>query len=150
MLDLTTPIIPYKGTGIFELYADYNDVVARMQVNNIEYTKEIREHTDTIDPPWTILTVGDDDIELFFAKSRLWKIVLLNNFKGALPNGINLDTPIEDAEKIDPLLTFNDWDEIYESPEGYWLEHSFVTEKLSCISIFIPAVETDDFYEYNW
>ena len=44
MLDLTTPIIPYKGTGIFELYADYNDVVARMQVNNISYDEEVQEH----------------------------------------------------------------------------------------------------------
>ena len=150
MIDLTTPIIPYRGTGIFELNADYNEMISRIQAANIGYDVEVREHDDTVDPPWTILTLGEDDIELFFAKDRLWKIVLLNSFKGALPNGINLDTSIADAKKIDPKLKFNDWDEIYESSEGYWLEYSYVTERLSWISIFIPAVERDDFYEYKW
>lgn len=80
MIDLNTPIVPYKGTGIFELYADYKDVVARMQTEHIDYKEEVWEHTCCADPPWTIINVGEDDIRLFFAIDKLWKIVLMNNF----------------------------------------------------------------------
>ncbi len=151
MIDLTTPIVPFKGTGIFELYADYRDVVARMQANCIDYKEEVWEHTYCADPPWTIITVGNNaDIQLFFAKDKLWKIVFQNDFKGSLPNGINLDTLIDEAQKIDPTLKFNDDDEIYESSEGYWIEDNLDTRKLWSISIFIPVVERDEFYEYKW
>ena len=74
----------------------------------------------------------------------------MNNFKGALPNGINLDTAIIEAQRLDTTLRFNDWDEIFESSKSYWIEDNLDTQKLLSITIFIPAVETDDFYEYNW
>ena len=150
MIDLNTPIVPYKGTGIFELNDNYNNVVARMKSNHIEYDEEIIEHDYSDDPPWTIITIGDDDIELFFAKDRLWKITLCNNFKGALPNGINLDTPIVEAQRIDPTLKFDDWEEFFGSSNGYWIEDNLDTKKLLSITIFIPAVESDDFYKYDW
>ncbi len=46
MIDLTTPIVPivpYKGTGIFELDADYSDVIARMQAAGIAFDEEFRK-----------------------------------------------------------------------------------------------------------
>ena len=153
VLDLTTPIIPFKGTGIFELDADYSDVIARMQAAGIDCDEEVRrpENIGAGALPWTILIIGDDDIELYFAKGRLFRIVLLNNFKGALPNGISLDTSSEDAEKIDPNLKLYDAEDgIYESSEGYLLEDSVVVDKLESISIFIPALQRDDFFEYKW
>ena len=101
--------------------------------------------------PWTIITIGDDDIELHFAKGRLFRIVLLNNFKGALPNGISLDNTIEEARKLDQMLKVYDLEDgVYDSSEGYLLEESLVEDKLISISIFIPALQSDDFFEYNW
>ena len=74
----------------------------------------------------------------------------LNNFKGALPNGISLNTSIDDARKIDPNLKFNDREEVFESSEGYLLEDYIETKAITAISIFIPELLHDDFYEYNW
>ena len=153
MLDLTTPIIPYKGTGIFELNADYSDIVARMQAADIEYAETVREPKNIAggNLPWTIITIGEDDIELYFAKGRLFRIVLLNNFKGALPNGISLADTIEEARKLDPMLKVYDLEDgVYDSSEGYLLEDSLVVDKLIAISIFIPALQSDDFFEYKW
>ena len=147
-LDLTTPIIPYKGTGIFELNADYDEIKSRLAAHDISYEESTMPATD-IDPPWTIIDVGGN-FELFFAKNRLFKIILKGNFAGSLPNGINLDTTIDDAEEIDPTLEFDDWEEIYESANGYWLEDDLETRKLRWITIFIPALERDDFFKYDW
>lgn len=148
MLDLTTPIISYKGTGIFNLDASYDEIKALLAAQGISYTEKILPPTE-LDPPWTIIIISGN-FELFFAKNRLFKIILEGEFKGSLPNGINLDTTIDDAQEIDPTLEFEDWEEVYESANGYWVEDDLITRKLRWITIFIPALERDDFFEYNW
>lgn len=96
MIDLTTPIIPYVGTGIFKLNASYDEVKSLLAEQNISYTEEILEATD-VDPPWTVLVICKEGsnpqhsaIELCFAKNRLFKICLCEDFEGTLPNGICL------------------------------------------------------------
>lgn len=148
MIDLTTPIVPYKGTGIFELNASCDEIKAHLENLNAAYDESTLAANDT-DPPWTILDIGGN-FELFFAKNRLFKIILKGNFTGSLPNGINLNTTIDDAEEIDPTLEFDDWEEIYESANGYWLEDDLQTRRLRWITIFIPALERDDFFNYDW
>ena len=44
MIDLTTPIIPYEGTGIFKLDSSYDEVKALLKENNILYEEEIWEN----------------------------------------------------------------------------------------------------------
>ena len=155
MIDLTTPIIPYKGTGIFELDASYDTITARMKNANIEYTEKISQPNDT-DPPWTIISISKansqyDAIELAFAKDRLFRICLCEDFDGTLPNGIHTGMVIEEAEDIDENLEYNDDnDELYESPDGYWLDYDRGTREIFTIIIFIPALERDDFFKYDW
>lgn len=148
MLDLATPIVPYEGTGIFNFSENYATIKTQMNEQKINYSEEIWDGTG-YNPAWTVITV-ENAIRLFFVKEKLFKIVLQENFKGSLPNGIDLDTDIDEAQKIDETLTFNDWDEMFESNSGYWLEDNLDTKKLLSITIFIPAVESEDFYEYNW
>ena len=155
MLDLTTPLIPYKGTGIFELNANYDDVIAQLQAADIGYTKEVWKDND-VDPPWTVITISKSDsqfeaVKLFFAKDRLWKICLCYDFEGTLPNGIHTGMNFEEALKIDKNLRQDeDWDEVYISPDGYFIEYGNRTLEIIMISVFIPAAESDEFYEYNW
>ena len=148
MIDLTTQIIPYEGTGIFKFSESYETIKSKLNELKIPYSEEIWDGTG-YEIQWTVITV-EESVRLFFAKNKLFKIILQNNFKGSLPNSINLDTDIEEAQEIDETLMFNDWDEIFESDNGYWVEDNLDTKKLLSISIFIPAVERDDFYEYNW
>lgn len=154
MIDLTTPIIPYVGTGIFKLDASYNEVKALLQEQDIPYTEKVSQPND-IDPPWYIIGISkvgekDDVISITFAKNRLFRICLREGFEGKLSNGIHVGMPLDEAQRIDPSLTFDDWDEMFVSDNGYWLEDDANTKKICWITIFIPALERDDFFEYKW
>ena len=154
MIDLTTPIIPYEGTGIFKLDASYDEIKSLLTKQNISYKEEIWEATD-VDPPWTVIGIskaGEKDyaIRITFAKNRLFKICLYDGFEGKLPNGIHIGMSLDEAQRIDPTLTFNDWDEMFISAKGYWTEDDVNTKKLCWITIFIPAFERDDFFDYKW
>ncbi|MBQ3441807.1 MAG: hypothetical protein IJG33_01040 [Selenomonadaceae bacterium] len=155
MIDLTTPIIPYVGTGIFKLDASYDEIKAQLEAENISYKEEIWEATD-VDPPWTVIGISkvgekDDAISITFAKNRLFRICLYEDFDGKLPNGIHTGMAIEEALEIDKKLSYNDDnDELYESLDGYWLDYHRGTRKILTILIFIPAFERDDFFDYKW
>lgn len=154
MIDLTTPIIPYVGTGIFKLDASYDEVKSLLAEQNISYTEEISQPND-IDPPWYIIGISkagekDDVMSITFTKNRLFRICLYEGFEGKLPNGIHIGMPLDEAQRIDPTLTFDDWDEMFISANGYWTEDDVNTKKLCWITIFIPALESDDFFKYNW
>ena len=157
MIDLTTPIIPYVGTGIFKLDSSYEEVKAFLQENNISYEEEIWKKTGDF-CPWTVLVICKEGsnpkysaIELFFAKNRLFKICLCEDFEGTLPNGIHTGMNFNDALKIDPKLQQDeDWDEIFISPDGYIIQYSNMNLDVIIITIFIPAFGRDDFFDYKW
>lgn len=53
--------------------------------------------------------------------------------------------------KIDTTLERDEeWDELFKSAEGYWVDYSNGTGEIISISIFIPALESDDFFNYEW
>ena len=155
MIDLTTPIIPYVGTGIFKLDASYNEIKTLLQKHNVSYKEEVWEATD-VDPPWTVIGIskdgGDGDaMSITFAKNRLFRICLYEDFASKLSNGIHTNMTIDEALIIDKNLRYNDDnEELYESPADYWLDYNRGTKKILAILIFIPAFERDDFFDYKW
>ena len=157
MIDLTTPIIPYQGTGIFKLNSTYEEVKEILKKYNVPYEEEISKFND-IDPSWTTIIISKEGspkeysaIELVFAKNRLFKICLCEDFEGTLPNGIHTGMTIHEVKEIDKNLQQDeDWDEVYISPDGYLVEYSHRNLKIVIITIFIPAFERDDFFDYNW
>lgn len=125
-----------------------------LQENNISYQEEIWDATD-VDPPWNVISIPErgehEAINITFAKNRLFRICLYEDFDGKLPNGIHTGMTIEEALEIDKNLSYNDDnDELYESPDGYWLDYHRGTRKILTILIFIPALERDDFFDYKW
>ena len=157
MIDLTTPIIPYEGTGIFKLDSSYDEVKSLLAEHNISYKEEIWEATDA-DPPWTVIVICKEGsnpqhsaVELCFVKNQLFKICLCEDFEGSLPNGIHTGMNFNDAWKIDPKLKEDeDWDDVFISPDGYLVEYSNRNLNNIIITVFIPAFERDDFFEYKW
>lgn len=159
MIDLTTPIIPYVGTGIFKLDSSYDKVKILLQEHNVSYTEEIWKKTGDF-CPWTVIVICKEGsnpqysaVELFFAKNRLFKICLCEDFEGTLPNGIHTGMNFNDALKIDTKLEQDEdegWDEVFISPDGYMLEYSNRNLDIIIITIFIPALERDDFFDYKW
>ena len=157
MIDLTTPIIPYVGTGIFKLDSSYDEVKSLLQEQKISYEEEIWKKTGEFFP-WNVLIICKEGsnpqhsaVELCFAKNRLFKICLCEDFEGSLPNGIHTGMNFNDALKIDPKLQQDeDWDEIYISSDGYTVEYSNRNLDVIIITVFIPAFERNDFFEYKW
>lgn len=155
MIDLTTPIMPYEGTGIFKLDASYDEIKSLLAKQNISYKEEISEATD-VGPPWYVIGISKageeyDALSVTFAKNRLFRICLYEDFSGNLPNGIHTNMTIDEALTIDKNLYYNDDnDELYESSDSYWLDYHRDTRKILTIIIFIPAFERDDFFDYKW
>lgn len=59
--------------------------------------------------------------------------------------------PLEEAMEIDQDLEWNDWDEDFQSPDGYWLEDELDNNTVISISIFIKEALDDDLFDnYKW
>ena len=142
-------IIPFKGTESIQLYQTIDVVKATLDKYQAGYTIELWESaSETVPNPWKVIVV-EGVLSLFFARNdKLFKIVVWDNFAGSLPNGITTNMSISDAQKIDPTLIYNDWNEDYESDEGYWVEDDVETNKIMSISIFIREVLDEDTFDY--
>ena len=70
MIDLTTSIIPYEGTGIFKLDSSYDEVKILLQEHSVSYTEEIWKKTATF-------VLG---LFLSFVKKEVLKNIRLSNY----------------------------------------------------------------------
>ncbi|MBQ8129756.1 MAG: hypothetical protein IJ175_05855 [Clostridia bacterium] len=149
---LTESIIPYIGIESIALYQDI--IVVKQVLSNagIRYRQEVWSSShETVPNPWTVLIV-DNILSLFFAKNnKLFKMVFWKDYQGSLPNGIHTRMQLKDARIIDPSLAFDDWNEDFESPFGYWLEDDLETGEIDSISIFIREVlDEERFDDCEW
>ena len=144
-------VVPFDGLDEIKLLSTLNDVKGYLKNNNIKFTVEYQSNKGCEpDVPWTILHV-ENSISLMFAKDKLWQIYLEENYKGSLPNGIRIGMSLEEALKIDPSLKYNDWDEDFESSDGYRIEDNLDNNTVLSIAIFIKEVLDDElFYRYEW
>lgn len=142
-------LVPFNGTESFNLYQDFSVATAILDQSKIGYIVELWESTsETVPNPWKVIVV-ENVISLFFAKNnKLFKIVVWDNYKGSLPNGISTGMDIATAQAIDSSLVYNDWNEDYESDNGYWIEDDVETKKVMSISIYIREVLDEDDFDY--
>ncbi|MBQ9307289.1 MAG: hypothetical protein IJ229_05120 [Clostridia bacterium] len=146
-MKLTDKIIPYKGTESIALYTTLKDVRDMLKKDSYTFRQEVWRATSDDPNPFTVIII-DNVMSLFFAQNmKLFKIVLWENYKGCLPNGIHPRMPLAEAQTIDPELTFDEWNEVYLSPAGYWLEDNLNTKEALSISVFIKEIEDDDLFD---
>ena len=150
-MDFNKDIIPFEGVGDFKLYESFEDTKKLFKGQGINYNIENQSNKGcTPSVPWKIIKVKDT-ITLMFAKDKLFEIYVEQNFTGKLPNGICIGMPLEEAKRLDSSLTFNDWDECYESDLGYWLEDNLDDGTVMSITVFIKEILDDDtFFAYEW
>lgn len=144
-------IVPNVGIWNIKIGMKFNDVIKILKDNKIIYSTGIDPNKGcTPEVAWVTIFIKKY-MNLRFAKDILWQINFEEEFKGRLVNGISIGTKIDDALKIDKLLEFDDWNEIYHSKVGYWLIDSLDTKKIIKISIGIPEILDDDkFDSYEW
>ena len=129
----------------------YDELRGFLKANSIKHTVDTWSNKGC-DPevPWNIIRIGDD-ISVFFAMGRMFKICFKNKFTGSLKNGIHIGMTISEAKLIDDSLLFDEDEELYSSSAGYWLEDNIETQCVECITVFIKELLDDDlFFSYQW
>ena len=144
-------IVPFKGYGEFLLYQSVNEAKTVIKNHSMKYTSEVWKNNECTNPiPWTIIRI-EDNIYMFFANDKLFKIYLSYGCNAKLSNGISIGMKLDEALAIDPDLEYDDWEEDYQSPHGYWLEDDLDNGTVMSITIFIKeALDEELFEKYNW
>ncbi|MBQ9288632.1 MAG: hypothetical protein IJ210_00785 [Clostridia bacterium] len=144
-------IVPYRGFDdiTFDLSLDEVKGVLRSKHLRFQIEHWPNKECDP-DVAWDVVRIGQE-ISLYFAEKRMFKMVFEQGFPGKLDNGITPGMPIREARGLDDTLEFDAWDEVYLSALGYWLEDDAESGEILTITIFIHEVEDDDvFYRYDW
>ncbi len=144
-------IKPFVGVDNYKLLSNEQEIIDNLKAENISFEIEIWSNDEcTVQEPWTIIK-ADNSMSFFFAKNKLFKIFMQNDFDGFLSNGISIGTKIEDALQIDKTLHFDNWNEDWCSDNGYWLEDDINTKSVISITIFIRELLDDDLFDkYQW
>lgn len=145
-------IIPYVGIDSIKLYQKITEVKSVLRSNGIPYREEVwSAESETMPNPWTVLVV-DNIMSLFFAKNgKLFKMVFWEGYQGSLSNGVFVGESMDEARALDSSLLYDDWNEIYQSENGYWIEDDIDTRTVMSVSIFIEELLDDDSFDYcNW
>jgi hypothetical protein len=143
LLDLNAPIIPWKGMGNVVLYTHLRDLHESMKKENIKAFLY-----DNYLVRYEIL----DKIYLFFnlVNGKLFKITALENYKGKLFGDIYIGMHIDEVLKREPSFVYDDFEEVYCSSKGIYIETDPVERTVLWISIYIKELDNEDFEKGNW
>ena len=144
-------LIPFKGFEDYQLMQTVNQIKKQLTLDREVFEEEYWDNKELTNPvPWTVIKTTSG-ISFFFANDKLFKIYVEDNNEFALDNGIQIGMPLEKAREIDLELSYDDWNEDWNSPKGYWLEDSIDTGNIVSITIFINAVMDDEVFDkYEW
>ncbi|MBH5318321.1 hypothetical protein I6N90_10925 [Paenibacillus sp. GSMTC-2017] len=143
MVLLNAPIVPWKGMGGISLYShisEYYDIIINLNEADALFGKarvryEIKDEVDL----WFNLFNG-----------KLYKITALKNYNGKLFDKIHIGMPIEEVLEIEPSFEYEDFEEVYVSPKGIYIETDPVEHTVLWISVFIKEIDNEDFDEGKW
>ena len=144
-------IVPYKGLGNYSLYSSFEQIKKLLQKEGEVFVEEEWGNENGNDPvPWKIIRTNSK-MNFFFAKDKLFKIYVENGFEGSLESGISIGTPMSEVLNLDAEIQYNDWEEDWNSPKGYWIEEKLDNNTVATITVFIKEVLDDDLFEkYEW
>lgn len=79
----------------------------------------------------------------------MFKIYIMNDCEAKLPNGIKVGMSIEKSKEIDKTLSYDDFNEVYLSFNGYCLESNPKTNNVFSIQVFVKEIDDEDFFLCN-
>ena len=147
---LNEKIVPFKGTDTIKLGMSLSEVRAYLKDNKIPFNQTMDSNKDCTPPiPWIYITI-EKSLSMSFVEEVLFEISFENEYLGKLPNGIGVGSDMEELEKTDSSLEYDDDDECFVSDNGYWIIDDIDTGKVQTITVFLEDVNSDDFFEYEW
>lgn len=143
MICINAPIIPYKSVGNIKLYSKISDVERIIKNRKIEKQE--------LNKVWIRYKI-DDSLYLFFdiANEKLFKITVLEGYKGKLFDKIFVGMNEDELLKADPTLVYDDFEEVFESKQGYFLETNPIQHTVQNISIFVREMDSEEFEKGIW
>jgi hypothetical protein len=143
-------IIPYQGIGAFHLYSSEETIKKQLQLEEESFVEEEWSNDGNESVPWRIIRTASK-MNFFFANDKLFKIYVEEGFDGSLESGVSIGMPMDKAIRLDPELKYNDWEEDWNSPKGYWIEDELDNNTVATITVFIKEILDDElFYKYEW
>lgn len=143
VLDITAPIIPFKGFGEIKLYSTRDEMNDLLLLNDVRST--------VINNVWIRYDI-QNSVELFFhlKNNKLFRITTLDDYKGKLFEKIGVGSTEEELLKIEPSFVYNEFEEVWESDKGVFVEMDAETNKVRWISVYIPELDMDNFEDGRW
>lgn len=143
LLDITAPIIPFKGFGEIRLYSTRDELKELLSSNDVK-VKLINEN-------WIRYDI-QNSVELFFhlKNNKLFRITTLDNYKGKLFEKIGVGSTEEEMLEIESSFVYDEFGEVWESDKGVFIEMDAETNNVRWISIYIPELDTENFEKADW
>lgn len=143
MVDLDAPIIPWEGIGGIKLYSHIGDLYTTIQQTKKE---------PSLIGKFFIKYEIEDLIDLWInvINGKIFKITALKNYTGNLMEKICIGMHIDDVLRIEPSLVYDDFEEVYCSPKGIYIETDPVEHTVLWISVYIKEIDNDDFERGEW
>ncbi|SHJ81824.1 hypothetical protein SAMN02745248_01022 [Hathewaya proteolytica DSM 3090] len=143
MIDINEPIIPYQGIGGIKLYSTIRELKPLLEDRKVK--------AQILNNLWIRYEIADS-LYLFFnlVNGKLFKITTLNGYKGLLWGKIGVGMKAQDFMKIEPSFNYDDFEEVYESSKGVFIETDAVEDTAIWISVYVKEMDEPNFNEGNW
>ena len=143
LLDISAPIVPFEGFGEIKLYSTRDELQELLEGEAVE--------AKTINNDWIRYDI-QKSVELFFhlKNNKLFRITTLDNYQGKLFEKIGVGTTEKELLKVEPSFVYDDFEEVWESEKGVFIEMDAETNTVRWISVYIKELDDKDFENANW
>lgn len=143
LLDISAPIVPFKGFGEIRLYSTRDELHELLKKEDVE--------SEIIHNNWIRYDI-QNSVELFFhlKNNKLFRLTTLDNYQGKLFEKIGVGTTEKELLEVEPTFVYDDFEEVWESEKGIFIEMDAETNTVRWISIYIKEIDNEDFEEANW
>lgn len=143
MVLLNAAIVPWEEMGGIKLYShisEFYEIISNLNDSDALLGKSLVRYEIK------------DEIHLWFNlfNGKLFKITTLKNYTGKLFDVIYIGMPIDRVLEIEPSFEYDDFEEVYCSPKGIYIETDPVKNTLLRISVYIKEIDDEDFEKGNW
>lgn len=143
MINLEAPIIPWIGMGGIKLYSHISELKSLLESEKVEcflYDKFLVRYEIK------------GKIYMFFnlINGKLFKITTLEEYKGLLFDEIYVGQKTEEMLRVDTSFEYDEFEEVYVSDKGVFVEMEPETDTVKWISVYIKELETEEFDRALW
>ena len=143
LLDVSAPIIPFKGFGEIRLYSTRDELRELLEMENVD--------SKIISDDWIRYDINNS-VELFFhlKNNKLFRITTLDNYRGKVLEKIGVGSTREELLEIEPSFVYDEFEEVWESDKGIFIEMDAETNTVRWISVYIQELDSETFEDCKW